>query len=137
MAGCCYGLPTGLPWGVRFTSPLAAEVASTPLGVVLHPVQLYESAAHLALFAALLALHGRRRFPGQVLASYFVLEGLARALLETWRGDGFRGTGWMGIGWMSTGRATSLLFLAIGALLLSVGRAQKGQDERRSLSPSA
>src|ERR1700740_1925014 len=36
-AGCCYGKPTTLPWGVRFTNPAAAEIAGTPLDVHLHP----------------------------------------------------------------------------------------------------
>ena len=38
-AGCCYGKPTSLPWGVTFND--AASLA--PLGIKLHPVQIYES----------------------------------------------------------------------------------------------
>jgi phosphatidylglycerol:prolipoprotein diacylglycerol transferase len=56
MAGCCYGRPTSLPWGVRFpASPLFAG----PVGVKLHPVQLYEAAAELALAALAASLVGR------------------------------------------------------------------------------
>ena len=29
LAGCCYGRPTDLPWGVVFTNPLAAENVGT------------------------------------------------------------------------------------------------------------
>src|SRR5580693_2363108 len=42
-AGCCYGKPTTEPWGVIFTNPTAAQLAGTPLGVHLHPTQLYEA----------------------------------------------------------------------------------------------
>src|SRR6266700_3399651 len=41
-AGCCWGKPTTLPWGVRFTE-LGHEVTGVPVGVKLHPTQLYES----------------------------------------------------------------------------------------------
>ena len=37
MAGCCFGRPTSVPWGITFTSPLAASNVGTPLGVTLHP----------------------------------------------------------------------------------------------------
>ena len=30
-AGCCYGKPTSLPWGVTFTNPVAERIAGTPL----------------------------------------------------------------------------------------------------------
>ncbi|MBA2341827.1 MAG: prolipoprotein diacylglyceryl transferase, partial [Pyrinomonadaceae bacterium] len=45
-AGCCWGKPTNLPWGVEFTE-LGHEVTGVPLGVHLHPTQLYESFAAL------------------------------------------------------------------------------------------
>jgi len=42
--GCCYGVPTTRPWGVRFPGEVVAR----------HPTQLYESAALLLLTGALL-----------------------------------------------------------------------------------
>ena len=50
-AGCCYGKPTSLPWGVTFTNPFAERISGTPLNVSLHPTQLYESAAEFLNFA--------------------------------------------------------------------------------------
>lgn len=44
-AGCCWGRPTTMPWGVVFTN----QMASAPRGVALHPAQLYESALDLVL----------------------------------------------------------------------------------------
>src|SRR4026209_570660 len=32
-AGCCYGKPTTLPWGITFSDPFAAANVGTPLGV--------------------------------------------------------------------------------------------------------
>ena len=37
-AGCCYGSPTDEPWGVVFMNPESLA----PLGIALHPAQLYE-----------------------------------------------------------------------------------------------
>src|SRR5882757_3672102 len=41
-AGCCYGKPTDMPWGIVFTNPLANSLVGTPLNVRMHPTQLYE-----------------------------------------------------------------------------------------------
>src|SRR6266700_6888684 len=41
-AGCCYGKPTSVPWGITFTDPFAAANVGTPLNMPLHPTQLYE-----------------------------------------------------------------------------------------------
>ena len=54
-AGCCYGRPTTLPWGITFTDPFAAANVGTPLGVPLHPTQLYEAGAELVILLVLLA----------------------------------------------------------------------------------
>ena len=53
-AGCCYGRPTTLPWGVTFTSTYAYDNVGVPLNVALHPTQVYESIGAFFLFA-----HGR------------------------------------------------------------------------------
>ena len=60
MAGCCFGRPTSVPWGITFTNPLAASNVGTPLGVALHPTQLYESGVDLFIFTFLLS-HGTAR----------------------------------------------------------------------------
>jgi phosphatidylglycerol:prolipoprotein diacylglycerol transferase len=119
MAGCCYGSACDKPWALTFTNPDAWRFSQTPLGLPLHPVQLYTFAGNLLVMGLLLALRPRRRFEGQVLAAYFVLEGVARAVVETWRGDGDRGI-WLGLSWLSTGRLTALLFVAIGLVLAAV-----------------
>ena len=86
-AGCCWGKPTGLPWGVTFTDVRAAAIVGTPIGVSLHPTQLYEAAAGFANFALLVWLAKSRRFEGQIAAAYLMLYGLERGALEFLRGD--------------------------------------------------
>ena len=48
-AGWCFGKPTTKPWGIVFTDPFAAANVGTPLGVHLHPPQLYEAGAALLI----------------------------------------------------------------------------------------
>jgi phosphatidylglycerol:prolipoprotein diacylglycerol transferase len=86
-AGCCYGKPTSLDWGVTFRNPAAEKISGTPLGVSLHPTQLYESAAEFLNVGLLLWLGAKRRFPGQIVGAYFVLYGIERGTIEFFRGD--------------------------------------------------
>ena len=83
-AGCCYGKPTSLPWGVTFKDP--ASLA--PLGVKLHPVQIYESIGTLTIAAWLWFLLMRRREThGEVFWLYLLSYGILRFVMETLRGD--------------------------------------------------
>ena len=90
-AGCCWGKPTTLPWGVTFTNPLAALLVGTPLGVRLHPTQLYEMVLELGNFLLLAWLLGRKRFDGQVIGAYMFVYGFVRYFLEFLRDDPDRG----------------------------------------------
>jgi len=87
VAGCCYGKPTSLPWGVTFTNPVAERIAGTPLGIPLHPTQLYESAAEFLNFALLWWLSTRQKFTGQIFGAFFMLYGIERGTIEFFRGD--------------------------------------------------
>jgi phosphatidylglycerol---prolipoprotein diacylglyceryl transferase len=86
-AGCCYGKPTSLPWGVTFSSSAAARLSGTPLHVALHPTQLYESGAEFLNFLILIWLGARQRFSGQLIGAYFILYGVERGTIEFFRGD--------------------------------------------------
>ncbi len=85
-AGCCWGKPTDLPWGVKFTE-LGHEITGVPTDVHLHPTQLYESFAMLLVFLFLLWLHKRKRFDGQVVLFYGVLYSVIRFSIEFVRDD--------------------------------------------------
>jgi phosphatidylglycerol:prolipoprotein diacylglycerol transferase len=86
-AGCCYGKPTTEPWAVTFTNPTAAQLAGTPLGVHLHPTQLYEASLEFLNFLFLMWLGKRQRFVGQIFGAYLMLYGTERGIIEFFRGD--------------------------------------------------
>jgi phosphatidylglycerol---prolipoprotein diacylglyceryl transferase len=85
-AGCCWGKPTNLPWGVKFTE-LGHEITGVPIDVPLHPTQLYESFSMLIVFFFLLWLHRHRRFNGQVILVYALLYSIVRFAIEFVRDD--------------------------------------------------
>jgi phosphatidylglycerol---prolipoprotein diacylglyceryl transferase len=86
-AGCCYGKPTSVPWAVTFKSELAEHLAGTPLGVPLHPTQIYESTVEFLNFLIIVWLAKRQRFTGQLVGTYFLLYGFERGTIEFFRGD--------------------------------------------------
>jgi phosphatidylglycerol---prolipoprotein diacylglyceryl transferase len=111
-AGCCWGKPTAGWFGVHF-SEKGHEITGVPtivnhlgdrvqqtvwaerltdLGGILaplklHPTQLYEAGAALLILVALLLIHRRRRFEGQVILAYAMLYSVARFIIEYWRDD--------------------------------------------------
>lgn len=111
-AGCCYGRPSDLPWAVTFTNQYAHDYVGVPLGIPLHPVQLYESAAMVVLCLILLFVYRKRQFVAQVFCLYLVGYGAIRFGLEFYRGDLDRGF-LMG-GLFSTSQFISLLVVPVG-----------------------
>lgn len=81
-AGCCWGRPTKLPWGVTFTNPLSHDLVGVPLGIRLHPTQLYESAAEFLIFGILYWRIRRQHAPGAIIGLYLILYSTARFLVE-------------------------------------------------------
>jgi len=62
-AGCCYGQPTELPWGVVF------QTADEQLR---HPTQIYESIFHAGCAVGILVLMRRRVFVGNLSKLYII-----------------------------------------------------------------
>jgi phosphatidylglycerol:prolipoprotein diacylglycerol transferase len=88
MAGCCFGRPTSVPWAVTFRDPAALANVGTPLGVPLHPTQLYEAGAEALILIFLLTFERRGRpFPGRTFWTYLLLYGVSRFFIEFYRGD--------------------------------------------------
>jgi phosphatidylglycerol:prolipoprotein diacylglycerol transferase len=121
-AGCCWGKPTSLPWGVTFTSPVTAVLVGTPLGVPLHPTQLYEAGLEFLDFIFLVWLLPRRSFPGQAAAAFLVLYGLERGAIEFVRGDPDRSLFFHDN--FSLMQVVSLFLILIGAWIWWHGRKQ-------------
>jgi len=115
LAGCCYGSPTDVPWGITFTDPVAASNVGTPLDVSLHPTQLYESVASLVILGVLLAFESRGRpFAGRTFWAYLLLYPVARFGIEFFRGDP-RGTVF---DVLSTSQFVSLLLVPLSIVML-------------------
>jgi phosphatidylglycerol:prolipoprotein diacylglycerol transferase len=112
-AGCCYGIPTDLPWGVTFTDSYSGTLVGVPLQIPLHPTQLYGFFANLALFGALLWFYPRKKFDGQVFWVYVLSYSVIRFLLEFLRGDP-RGS-------LFGGALSTSQFIAIIAATISLG----------------
>ncbi len=111
-----------MPWSVIFHSEDAHALVGVPLGVPLHPSQLYESLGTLILLFILLAVLKNRRFQGQVFTLYLVLYAVLRFILEFYRGDVARGTVFGGV--LSTSQFIAILvvFLTLAALPLIAKR---------------
>jgi phosphatidylglycerol:prolipoprotein diacylglycerol transferase len=110
-----------LPWGVTFTDPFAAANVGTPLGVALHPTQLYEAGAELLILFALLLTEKRGRpYAGRTFWLYILLYAISRYVIEVVRGDE-RGT----IGIFSTSQFISLILAPLAvAMLVYLARAK-------------
>ena len=130
-AGCCWGEPTTLPWGVKFTE-LGHEITGVPTHTYLHPTQLYESFAMLLVFFFLLWLHKRRRFTGQVILTYALLYSVIRFAIEFVRddprGDVFGLTTLTGL---STSQIISLV-VGITALIVLIVRRRRAQQVNKT-----
>jgi phosphatidylglycerol:prolipoprotein diacylglycerol transferase len=114
-AGCCWGKPTTMPWGVQFSSIEAARLVGTPIGSTLHPTQLYESAAEFMNFIILVWLARRQSFRGQLFATFLLLYGFERGIIEFLRGDPDR-TLFFG-GAFSLMQVVSIAMILLGAWL--------------------
>jgi phosphatidylglycerol---prolipoprotein diacylglyceryl transferase len=117
MAGCCFGRPTSVPWAITFRDPAAMANVGTPLGVPLHPTQLYEAGAELLILGILLAFERRGRpFPGRTFWSYLLLYGISRFIVEFYRGDS-RG---MVFDVLSTSQFVSVILVPLAIVMLVV-----------------
>ena len=128
MAGDDYGKTASVWWAVTFTDPDAARIGGAPLGVPLHPVQLYESLLCFVLFLFLAWLARVKRFDGEVILTYSLLYAVSRFVLEYFRGDVDRGFVFEGL--FSTSQFIAIMvFIASSVFLFIRHNASKKQME--------
>jgi len=72
--GCCYGTTCSLPWAITYTHPDSLA----PLGIAVHPTQVYEIIYLLIIFGVALKLKGRLRPDGSLFLVYLSLYSLWR-----------------------------------------------------------
>ncbi len=109
--GDAYGIPTTLPWAITFTNPQSMA----PLGVPLHPTQLYEMGLSLILFGLLWWWRRRVRFDGQLFLLYAGGYGIIRFFVEQFRGDQLQYGGGM-----SAAQTISLIAVLVALAFLAI-----------------
>jgi phosphatidylglycerol:prolipoprotein diacylglycerol transferase len=115
--GCCYGLPTSLPWGVVYTHSDSLYIANGgPLGVAVHPTQVYEILYGLLVFGVLLKLRGRVKPDGSLFLIYL-------CLYAVWRlGIDFLRPGTSFLFGLHQAQVISIVVLIVCITLLVLGR---------------
>ena len=81
--GDSYGRPTDLPWAITFTDPRSMA----PLNISLHPIELYEMAAYFLVFLLVWQIRKRYGTDGFVFFIYLAGYGVARFIVDFFRGD--------------------------------------------------
>lgn len=79
--GCCYGLTTSLPWAVEYTCP----DSYAPLGVPLHPTQIYHIIWNLVAFGILWSLRRRLKPQGSVFLLYLAFYAAGDLVIRLFR----------------------------------------------------
>lgn len=120
LAGCCYGRPTELPWGIQYGSGYPATLAQIKAGLLvpeahyclpIHPTPLYESGFAFVLCLTSLAINRKRRWkPGSNFLLILAAYALGRFGLEYLRADP-RGS--LFFPWLTTSQAMSVCLVAI------------------------
>ena len=114
-AGCCWGQETDVPWAVTFTDAGAHEFTGVPLGLHLHPTQLYEAFGTALIGLYLLRTFRKPHASGSILGRYLLLYSAFRFCVEFFREDGARTILVGGI--ISTTQIVAVALVALGAYI--------------------
>jgi len=118
--GCCYGIETHLPWGILYSHP----DSFAPLGIPVHPTQIYEIIYNLILFGVLFILRGRFKPDGSLFLIYLGLYALWRVII------GFLRSGMPFLFGLHEAQIIGIIVLAIVVPLLAYRtRRVKAEDE--------
>ncbi|HVB39432.1 MAG TPA: prolipoprotein diacylglyceryl transferase [Terriglobales bacterium] len=128
-AGCCWGKPTTLPWGITFTSAYSHATVGVPLNIRLQPTQLYGAAAEGLIFLLLWRMSKRRAFVGELTAIYLLSYGVARFLIDFARS--YESEAMLFHGLMTDAQLTSLFMIAFAIGIWAV------HSRRRSTAAAA
>ncbi len=112
-AGCCYGKTCDLPWAVTFTNPDTLA----PMGIPLHPTQIYHAISNLSIFAFLWFFRTRKKFSGQIFWMYILLYAVTRSFIEIFRGD-FRGEPVLGV--LSVAQALGIIMAPVAVIMMTI-----------------
>jgi phosphatidylglycerol:prolipoprotein diacylglycerol transferase len=111
-AGCCWGEHCDRPWAVTFTSTEAHNRVGVPLGIPLHPTQLYEAIGEFIIFGILYWRIHKAHTPGAIISLYLVLYSTLRFVVEFFR---YHEQGNLFNGPLDTSQWISIVLFAMGA----------------------
>jgi phosphatidylglycerol:prolipoprotein diacylglycerol transferase len=131
LAGSGYGTSTTVRWAVTYTDVLAARWSGTPLGIPLHPVQLYAALAFLTLSVFLLIWLPVRRQQGDVAGLWLAGTGVAVYMTELGRDTEGRGTLLKGA--LDGPQAVAIFFVLAGAVVLLERKPANADTHRTNL----
>jgi phosphatidylglycerol---prolipoprotein diacylglyceryl transferase len=137
LAGCDFGRPWNGPWAVRFPAGSIASQQQAAQGLIpsarmpslpVHPTQLYESAAGLALLLIVLAVRRRQTVHGQAFFAFVLGYSIFRYVIEIFRADLDRGN----VGPLSASQFIAVVtFLAAAIFLWRRARSRPVPSNRR------
>jgi phosphatidylglycerol:prolipoprotein diacylglycerol transferase len=135
--GCCYGRPTSLPWAIQFPNGSYAWsqqfqertmfqgrlVGANDPSFPVHPTEIYDGLLNLALYIFLAWLFRRKKFDGQIFATYLLCYAVTRSFVEYFRGDytglhyhlGLTPAQWIGVPIFVAGLALAAILSRRGA----------------------
>lgn len=116
LAGAGYGTETSMRWAVVYTHPLALRWSGAPLGIPVHPVQIYAALAYLTLALIVLVWLPVRRQPGDVAGVALLGAGFALFVTEFWRDPEGRGALFNGA--VDAPQIAAVVMVVLGGLLL-------------------
>lgn len=125
-ASCCYGVPTGLPWGVDFGD-----------GVPRHPTQLYETVFHLTMAVLLEMFLRRGMFRGQLIKLYILAYLSYRFLTEFLRPEPLFALGLTAYQWCCLALIPVFVSLWIRDARMFRREGETDVDRRREVGVSA
>jgi phosphatidylglycerol:prolipoprotein diacylglycerol transferase len=84
--GCCYGSACSLPWAITFPEGHETHPVGQP-AIPVHPTEIYDALLNLVLYVFLAWLFRRKKFDGQIFATYLIVYAVFRSIAEYFRGD--------------------------------------------------
>lgn len=138
LAGCCFGTPTDLPWGIYYPAESNPYLAHLTAGLIptgaahshaVHPIPVYHALLAIALCWATLKAP---RTPGRALAIGVTGYGVGRFLLEFLRGDALP----TAVG-LSVAQLGSLAFICAGVALWAASARRGRAPAPAPLQPDA
>jgi phosphatidylglycerol:prolipoprotein diacylglycerol transferase len=79
--GCCYGRACSFPWAIHFPADHATG------GAPVHPTEIYDAVLNFGVYLFLAWLFRRKKFDGQIFATYLLCYAVTRSFVEYFRGD--------------------------------------------------